>query len=138
MALTGCIQSHEYVRCLSRVPHRSDELIAEFVGAVDRVGYAIIPDYVGRRDLEQLRGFAEDAVLKADNEYACFTGPAELAYIALERMANSLIFRRLCTRIYEYATGSEHPISPTIKFRDVSPAKQASNTRCGSTTIYMF
>jgi hypothetical protein len=93
-------------------PDPSDESIAELVGAIDRVGYAIISDYVGWRDLQQLRTFVADAVVKADNEYVCFTGHAELAGTALERMANSPIFRRLCTRVYEYATGKRAPDQP--------------------------
>jgi hypothetical protein len=45
----------------------SDESIAELVTAIDRVGYGIVSNYLGRHNLEQLRAFVEDAVLTGGN-----------------------------------------------------------------------
>ena len=97
---------------LPEFPDLSDERIAELVRAVDRVGYGVVSEYVGRCDLEKLRAFVEDAILAADNETVHFAGHKELAGTALERMAKSPVFRRLCTRVYERATGNGAPDQP--------------------------
>jgi hypothetical protein len=93
-------------------PDPSDESIVKLVGDIDRVGYATIPSYTRERDLDEVRAFVKDAVAKAKNEYVCFTGSKEVTGTVLERMANSPIFGRLCTRIYEVGTGKPAPRQP--------------------------
>jgi hypothetical protein len=93
-------------------PDLSDGSIAGLVTAIDRVGYGIVSNYLGRHNLEHLCAFVEDAVLTAGNNYVCFTGDTQLTGTALERMAKSPVFRRLCTRVYEHATGNPAPDQP--------------------------
>jgi hypothetical protein len=97
-------------------PDLSDESVSELVSSIDRVGYGVVSDYLEQRELDQLRTFAEDSVRAAGNQYVCLTGCADLAGTPLERMAKSPVFRRLCTRVYERATGIRPPISRTTKF----------------------
>jgi hypothetical protein len=93
-------------------PNASDELVGELVSSIDRVGYAVVSDYLEQRELDQLRTFVEDSVRAAGNQYVCFTGCADLTGTPLERMAKSTVFRRLCTRVYECATGNPAPDQP--------------------------
>jgi hypothetical protein len=93
-------------------PDLSDEFVCELVNSINRVGYAVVSDYLEPRELDQLRTLVEDSVRAAGNRYVCFTGCADLAGTPLERMAKSPVFRRLCTRIYERATGKQAPDQP--------------------------
>jgi hypothetical protein len=93
-------------------PDLSDESVSELVSSIDRVGYGVISDYLEQRELDQLRTFADDSVRAAGNQYVCFTGCADLVGTPLERMAKSPVFRRLCTRVYEHATGNQAPNQP--------------------------
>jgi hypothetical protein len=93
-------------------PDLSDEFVCELVNSIDRVGYGVVSDYLEPRELDQLRTLVEDSVRAAGNRYVCFTGCADLAGTPLERMAKSPVFRRLCTRIYERATGKQAPDQP--------------------------
>jgi hypothetical protein len=93
-------------------PDLSDEFVSELVNSIDRVGYGVVSDYLEPRELDQLRTLVEDSVRAAGNRYVCFTGCADLAGTPLERMAKSPVFRRLCTRIYERATGKQAPDQP--------------------------
>ncbi|SDT01389.1 hypothetical protein [Bradyrhizobium canariense] len=93
-------------------PDLSDELVSELVSSIDHVGYGVVPDYLEQRELDRLRTFVEASVRAAGNQYVSFTGCADLADTPLERMANSAVFRRLCTRVYEGATGNRAPDQP--------------------------
>jgi hypothetical protein len=93
-------------------PDLPDEFVSELVSSIDRVGYGVVSDYLEPRELDQLRTFVEDSVRAAGNQYVCFTGCADLAGTPLERMAKSTVFRRLCTRVYERATGNQAPDQP--------------------------
>ena len=93
-------------------PDLSDEFVSELVSSIDRGGYGVVSHYVKQRELDQLRAFVEDTVRAAENQYVCFTGCEDLAGTPLERMAKSPIFRRLCTRVYERATGNQAPDQP--------------------------
>src|ERR1700730_1623905 len=105
VALTASRVSPEF-------PDLSDETIAELTISMNRTGYGIVPGYVGQNDLDDLRSFAENVVQAAGHEYVCFTGYNDLAGTVLERMAQSPVFRRLCTRLYEHATGKHAPDQP--------------------------
>jgi hypothetical protein len=90
-------------------PDLSEDAIDELVSSIDQVGYGVIPNYLGEHRVGELRRFVEQAVVAAGNQYVSFTGTGELADTALERMARSTIFRRLCTRVFERATGKPAP-----------------------------
>jgi hypothetical protein len=93
-------------------PDLSDEFVSELVNSIERVGYGVVSDYVEQSELDKLRTFVEASVRDAGNQYVCFTGCTDLVGTALERMATSAVFRRLCTRIYERATGNQAPNQP--------------------------
>lgn len=93
-------------------PDLSDEFVSELVSSINRDGYGVVSDYLKPRELDHLRTFVEDSVRAAGNQYVCFTGYADLGGTPLERMAKSPVFRRLCTRVYERATGNQAPDQP--------------------------
>jgi hypothetical protein len=93
-------------------PDLSDEFVSELVSSINRVGYGVVSGYLEQRELDQLRTFVEDSVRDVGNRYVCFTGFADLPGTPLERMAKSQVFRRLCTRVYERATGNQAPDQP--------------------------
>jgi hypothetical protein len=90
-------------------PDLSDAAVAALADTIDRDGYGIVSGYMEPDDINQLRLFAEDAVRAAGNEYVGFGGYDKLLGTALERMAKSPVFRSLCTRLYERATGTPAP-----------------------------
>lgn len=93
-------------------PDVTDECVSELVRSIDSVGHAVVSDYLEQGELDRLRAFVEDSVRAVGGQYVSFTGCADLAGTALERMAKSPVFRRLCTRVYERSTGNPAPDQP--------------------------
>lgn len=90
----------------------SDLDIASLCQDMDRNGYAVVEHYVSPAELERLRCFVQDTVAMAGGTYTTLSGPAPVAGTALEKMASSPALRRVCTRIYEVATGDPAPDEP--------------------------
>lgn len=110
--LEGTLMIASNITPKTEFPDLSDESVSELVSSIDRVGYGVVSDYLDQRELDQLRTFVEDSVRAAGNQYVSFTGCADLAGTPLERIAKSPVFRRLCTRVYERATGQQAPDQP--------------------------
>lgn len=86
-----------------------ESTIEQLVNSIERTGYGVVPNYLHAAEVAELRRFVERAVAAGGNEYVQFTGTGDLTGTVLERMAQSPAFRRLCTQIYERATGQPAP-----------------------------
>ena len=91
------------------VPVVEDEVVRALVADIDRDGFACLPGYIGRPDLDRMRSFVADAVCRSQGEYVGFTGTASVAGSALDVLAASHDFRSLMRRIYEFGTGRPGP-----------------------------
>lgn len=83
----------------------TDDEISSLCQDIDRVGYAVLPDYITAAELEHLRHFVRERVAAAGNSYTMLSGPAPVADTVLGHMAASQSLRRVCMRLYEMATG---------------------------------
>jgi hypothetical protein len=80
--------------------------------AIEREGFAAIPDFVGPEDLERMRAFVSRAVAGSGGEYVSFAGPDEVEGSGLDDLAYSPSFRSLMEKIYEAGTGRTAPSQP--------------------------
>jgi hypothetical protein len=87
----------------------SNTHVADLVGDIERQGFAIIPDFIGAKDLVRMQRFVAEAVQNAGGEYAGFTGPSAVTGSGLDELAGSQVFRELIQRIYECGTGQKAP-----------------------------
>ncbi len=90
----------------------SDSEADSLVSAIDREGYGVVQAYLRDDEIAELRSFVNQAVQAAGGVYVSFTGHESVAGTALERMANSPAFRRLCSKVYERTTGQPAPDQP--------------------------
>jgi hypothetical protein len=82
----------------------SDDEIFSLVRDIDRDGYAVLPQYIPRSDIDVVRQFVRDTVAAAGNSYTVLIGSAPVAETVLGKMASSPALRRICMRAYEIAT----------------------------------
>jgi len=85
---------------------------AALAAAIEREGFATIPNFVGAEDLERMRAFVGRAVEGSGGEYVGFTGPDAVEGSGLDELANSPSFRSLMEKIYEAGTGRAPPSQP--------------------------
>lgn len=89
-----------------------EEEIAALFAAMERDGFAVLPRYIAAAELDDLRRFVRQAVAAAGNRYTVLSGEAPVAGTILASMASSTALRRVCTRLYEMATGRPAPDEP--------------------------
>src|SRR5689334_17346548 len=87
----------------------TDVEISTLVETIERAGYAVIDQYVGADDLNDLRKFVKGAVAKAGDSSVAFNGYAPVADTALGRLAESAAIKHLCIRAYEQLTSRPGP-----------------------------
>jgi hypothetical protein len=92
-----------------RVPELSDAAVSAIVADIDRIGYAMIPDFIVADDLARMRRFVAGAVERSDGEYAGFVGPDSVSDSGLDDLARSQSFQDMMHRIYERGTGDAAP-----------------------------
>jgi hypothetical protein len=73
--------------------------------AIERDGFAAIPDFVQPEDLEKMRAFVTRAVEANGGEYVGFTGPDQVVGTGLDELDSDPRFRLLMEKIYEAGTG---------------------------------
>ncbi len=83
--------------------------LAALVRDIDTRGYACIPGYVPREDLDAMRSFVGKAVAGAGDRYVGFTGPSAVVGSTLDILASDPAFHRLMGGLYEAATGKPAP-----------------------------
>jgi hypothetical protein len=81
----------------------SDEEVYFLVKEINRAGYAVLPQYVGPEEIDQLRVFVRETVASAGGGYAALTGYAPIANTSLGAMATSASLKSVFRRVYELA-----------------------------------
>jgi hypothetical protein len=76
---------------------------------IDDQGFAVIPDYVGRADLDEAQAFVRKNVAAAGNNYTMFSGSEQLDGTFLRDLGRSDDFVNLCRGIYKAGTDRNPP-----------------------------
>ena len=87
--------------------HFSDSEITNLTEAIDRDGYAVLPDWANQSQLKELTGLVSEAVAAAGNNYVALTGQQAVAGSLLHDWGSSPVFIDLCRRIVASATGRD-------------------------------
>lgn len=85
----------------------SEAQIKSLIETIDQFGYAVLPDWASREQLEQLQNLVVSAVTAAGNNYVALSGNEAVAGTPLEEWGNSREFIDLCRRIVVGATGQQ-------------------------------
>lgn len=85
----------------------SEAQIKSLIETIDQFGYAVLPDWASREQLEQLQNLVVGAVAAAGNNYVALSGNEAVAGTPLEEWGNSREFIDLCRRIVVGATGQQ-------------------------------
>lgn len=85
---------------------------AALAAAMERQGFATIPNFVSPENLERMRAFVNRAIEGTGGEYVSFTGPDTVEGSGLDELAHDPSFRSLMERIYEAGTGRVPPSQP--------------------------
>lgn len=85
----------------------SEAQIKSLIETIDQFGYAVLPDWASREQLEQLQNLVVSAVTAAGNNYVALSGNEAVAGTPLEEWGNSREFIDLCRRIVAGATGQQ-------------------------------
>ncbi len=81
----------------------SDEEVCSLAKEIDGAGYAVLPQYVGPEEIDQLRDFVRSTVASAGGVYAALTGYAPVADTPLGAMTNSSALKSVFRRLYQVA-----------------------------------
>jgi hypothetical protein len=84
----------------------SDEEVGSLAKEIDRAGYAVLPQYVGPEEIDQLRGFVRKTVASAGGVYAALTGYDPVANTPLGAMTNSSALKSVFRRLYQVAASA--------------------------------
>lgn len=92
----------------------SDSEISSLVEEIDRTGFAVLKDYVGKADLEKVQDLVRQAVADSAGEYTVFTGRDALKDSALSetvvaKLTSSAKFKSIMQRVYAGGTGKRAP-----------------------------
>ena len=87
----------------------SDRTIRELATELERIGFAVLPDYIRAEALLELQQFAKQAVRDNGGEYTVFTGREAVTGTLLAELPADPEFRSLITRIYEQVTRRPAP-----------------------------
>jgi hypothetical protein len=87
----------------------SDEIVEDLVRDMDKLGVAILPNFVPARELAELQAFVEGAVEAAGGQYVVFNGKDAVSGTLLERISDSAVFQSLAHRVYERGSGQSAP-----------------------------
>lgn len=85
----------------------SEAQIKSLIETIDQFGYAVLPDWASREQLEQLQNLVVSAVTAAGNNYVALSGNEAVAGTPLQEWGNSREFIDLCRRIVVGATGQQ-------------------------------
>lgn len=83
----------------------TQEKIADLVAEMDKSGFAVLPDYLEKAELEELQQFVRRRVAAAGGQYVVFTGKQAVA----GTLPSSL--RQVRSSLYYVASTSKEPIS---------------------------
>lgn len=76
---------------------------------IEADGYAVVEDFVSRRELAEAQDFVRRAVAENGGQYRAFSGSAALGGTFLERLHADPDFVDLCRGVYARATGEAPP-----------------------------
>jgi hypothetical protein len=92
----------------------SEAQIATLTQAIERDGYAVLPNWASDKQLEEVQALVERSVVAAGNNYVALVGNEAVAGTPLQEWGNSRDFVDLCQRIVARATGHQ-PTETTLQ-----------------------